>query len=104
MEQLKLFEGITNSDFPEYHKNNLHIYESFKKFAFIAIGKGHTRLSSDFIFHAIRWNTPIRADKDHFKLNNNYTPFYSRMFVNEHPEYKDFFVMKKSKFDNIKKP
>ena len=34
-----------------------------------------------------------------YKINNNYKPFYSRLFMNEHPDYQDFFYRRSSKAD-----
>ena len=40
----------------------------------------------------------MTTDKD-YKINNNYKPFYSRMFMSEHPKYKEFFYKRASKAD-----
>jgi len=99
MNQLQLFTDISDSKFPKYHSENPQIYEAFKKYAKKAIEKGDKRLSADYIFHVIRWESPIGSDEKDFKVNNNYTSFYSRMFMNEYPEFKGIFNLRKSKFD-----
>jgi len=103
--QLDLFEGINNKDFPDYHNSNPQIYEMFKIYTNKAIQAGFTHISSDFIFHIIRWETKVGALNDplNFKVNNNFTPFYSRLFMNEHKHLAGFFRTRKSKFDNIVK-
>jgi hypothetical protein len=85
-------------DFPQYHHDNPGVYEAFKKYTFEAIGKGFKHISSDFILHIVRWHTPVTGDDD-FKINNNYTPFYARLFMNEHPQYEGLFRLRKSKYD-----
>lgn len=97
--QYNLFDGISNEKFPQYHKDNPHIYEKFKETTLEAISIGHKRFSAEFIFNIIRWKTPVAAKGDTFKINNNFKAFYSRMFMNEHPQYKGYFETRKSKYD-----
>ncbi len=99
MNQLNLFNGIENTKFPDYHKENPNIYEAFKKYTFKSIDKGLNNYSAEAIFNIIRWFTK-ESGNDEFKVNNNYKAFYSRMFMNEFPEYKGYFRTRKSKFDN----
>ena len=98
--QLDLFNGITDTKFPQYHLDNPHIYEAFKKYAFEAINCGRKHFSSEAIINRIRWDSMIKGTGE-YKINNNYKSFYSRMFANEFPQYCDFFFMRKSKFDSI---
>jgi hypothetical protein len=98
MEQLNLFSGINSEKFPEYHKDNPYIYEAFKKYTFESIERKFKNFSAEFVFNIIRWETAISGN-DTFKMNNNYKAFYSRMFMNEYPEYKGYFRTRKSKYD-----
>lgn len=97
--QTELFFGIESESFPEYHRQNPQLYATFKKVTFQAIRKGHKNLSAEFIFNVIRWKTGVGAIADKFKVNNNYKAFYSRLFMNENPEYDGFFRIRKSKYD-----
>lgn len=99
-----LFSAIESPElkrFSEYHTNNPEIYRFFRRYALKSIEKGHKRLSAEFIFNIIRWETPIRAGDKDFKINNDFKPFYSRMFLNEFPQYRDFFETRRSKADNL---
>ena len=98
-QQTLLFHGISDDFFPTYHKENPQIYEAFEKFTLEAIKKGHKKFSAEFIFNIIRWKTGVSAEADKFKVNNNYKAFYSRLFMNNNEEYKDFFRTRKSKYD-----
>ena len=80
---------INHTKFKKFHTDNPEIYKLFKEFTFTAINNGHKKLSSEMIINRIRWD----------KINNNYKPFYSRMFMSEHPEYKEFFYKRASKAD-----
>lgn len=74
-----------------YHKDNPHIYELFKRFTFEVIARGHEQYSSKAIFERIRWHTDVETRGEEFKMSNNYTPYYSRLFMWEHPQYQGFF-------------
>lgn len=97
--QTELFFGISDLTFPEYHQENPQIYQAFRKYTLQAIRKGHKNLSAEFIFNVIRWKTGVGVVADKYKVNNNYKAFYSRLFMNENPEYKGFFRTRKSKYD-----
>ena len=85
--------------FKKYHEENPMIYHSFKRYALAAIGRGHKRLSSEFIFNIIRWETKINALNDDFKINNDMKPWYARLILRDYPQYKDFFETRKCKAD-----
>lgn len=100
MNQLNLFSGIDNLKFVDYHQKTPLIYDAFKITIWKAMNKGYNEWSAKSIFEIIRWETSINGN-DGFKINNNYTALYARMFANEYPEYKDFFKFKESKFDKL---
>ena len=84
-----------------FHEENPEVYELFKRFTYQAIHKGHTRLSAEMIINRIRWETKIvTTDKD-YKINNDYKPFYSRLFIIQHKGYEDFFQLRQSVADNL---
>ena len=74
-----------------FHHDNPTIYELFKRFTFEVIERGHDKYSSKAIFERIRWHTDIETNGDEFKMSNNYTPYYARFFMHEHPQYEGFF-------------
>lgn len=80
-------------DFNKYDRENPHIWEMFKKYAFEAKDKGFSKYSSKGIFEIIRWQTSIKGN-DGFKANNTYTPDYSRKMIKEFPEFLGFFNLK----------
>ena len=70
-------------------------------FTFEAMNRGHQQLSAEMIINRIRWETKVvTTDKD-YKINNDYKPFYSRLFIVEHPQHKDFFRLRQSVADNL---
>lgn len=97
--QLSLFKGISNSSFLAYHHENKHVYQAFKRLTLKTIAKGFSNYSAKGIFEVLRWETGVSETGGEFKINNNYTPYYARMFMNEYPQYEGFFRLRKSKAD-----
>ena len=91
------FSEAQYKEFFEYHKNNPMIWKAFKNKAFEAIKRGFKHYGSKGIFELIRWEDKGQINKDGFKVNNLYTPYYARLFSKEFPQYKDFFRTRKIK-------
>lgn len=97
MNQLSIFElDPKQVKFEKYHAKNPEIWEAFKTLSFQLIKAGRKRFSADAILHTIRFNTALRGGTD-FKLNNNYSSMYSRLFTANFPEHKHFFEQRKLK-------
>ena len=65
----------------------------FVAFTKEVIDRGFKHYSVKAVFERIRWETD-QADTDGkstFKLNNNYTAWYARRFMQAFPEYDGFF-------------
>jgi hypothetical protein len=101
--QLPHFKNQSMSDFDQYHSQHPDIYEKFKNFALIEIRNGQRHLSADFIWHQIRHYTHI-TDGGKYKVSDKFRAFYSRMFINDYPQYEKCFILKKSKANSILKP
>lgn len=87
--------------FNEFHAENPRVYVLFKKFCSEVLSAGRQRYSSKAIFEQIRWHIYVvtRSDDD-FKLNNNYTAHYARLWIHEHPHHRTFFETRTSHWDN----
>jgi len=81
----------------DWHKQNPHVYEMFKKFTFHAIERGHKHSSAWLVINRIRWETSIETKGNDFKISNDYIAFYARLFMVEHPKYDGFFRIKEMK-------
>ena len=78
--------------FNDFHRDNPKVYERFQEFAFKTIERGHKHYSAHAIFEILRWHTNIdTASEDHYKINSNLAPYYSRMFHSDHPAHNGFF-------------
>jgi hypothetical protein len=104
LEQLDLFSSKSDryKNFIKYHQENPQIWQVFEKFCLDAIKRGHNKLSAEFIVNIIRWETRVSATDDDFKINNTYKPFYSRLFLQTHPNLKTFFELRDSWADELK--
>lgn len=88
------YEELTEQ-FKEFHIKHPMVWELYQQFAFDRIKMGFKNYSSKGIFERIRWEiaTPNTDPKD-FKLNNNYTAFYARWFMQKFPEHEGFFRLR----------
>lgn len=77
--------------FKEYHKEHPEIWKEFKLTTLEAIKKGFKNYSSKSIFEIIRWHKGGNVKLDGFKINNNYTADYARMFTKLYPQHDGFF-------------
>jgi len=77
--------------FQQYHEDNPQIYEAFKKYAFQLINRGYKRIGAKQICEIIRWHSMVGGDGI-FKVNNNYTSGYARLFMEDFPKYDGIFL------------
>ena len=83
-------------EFRIFHEANPEVYQMFERFSFDAIHRGHKRLSAEMIINRIRWETKIVTSDVEYKINNNHKPFYSRLFIAQHPQHRDFFQIRQN--------
>jgi len=84
--------------FLEFDKKNPKVYAYFKEyFIFLHKRKGWQKVSGKLIMERIRWEVIITTDATDFKINNNFTAHYVRMFLEEHPGYEKCFELRELK-------
>lgn len=88
-----------NEKFEEYHKDNPHIYRQFIYYTIRAIESGYKNFGSQMILEKIRWESGVESKNSDFKINNDYAAFYSRLFMNEYPQYSGYFRIRQSYAD-----
>lgn len=80
----------------KFHFGNTRVWSLFQTFAYQALDAGHSRYSSDAILHRIRWHVTVETKDDSgFKINNNHSSYYSRLFAKMYPNISDFFETRK---------
>lgn len=78
----------------KFHNKHPQIWELFCQFTFELINKGFKNYSAQHgIFARIRWHIDTATSNrgKAFKINNNYSAFYARWFMEKFPEHKGFF-------------
>lgn len=87
--------GLTTQEaFRRFHEGNPAIYVLFKRFTFEVMGAGFARYSARTIVHRIRWHEVVEHEDTDFKINDHHSPYYARMFHEDHPEHGSFFELR----------
>ena len=85
--------------FTVFHRENPQIWQLFKKFALQA-AESRTHYSARTIIHRVRWHVDVdTVDTDGLgvKINNDFSPYYARMFELAYPQYAGLFERRKLK-------
>jgi hypothetical protein len=77
--------------FQAFHDANPEVWKLFQQFTFLLIDKKFQHYSADAVCHQIRWHTAVVTSDRDFKLNNNFTSRYARLFHKEYPKHSTFF-------------
>jgi len=79
-------------NFLEFHTANPHIYEYYKEKIHKAVQSGRDVYSIQLITEENRW-------EKRYRISNNHTAYYARLFIEENPQYKSFFKLRPVKRD-----
>lgn len=80
-------------NFLEFHSRNPAIYQYFRRFA-IEMHERSRLISANMIVNRIRWEVMVNTGSGDFKINNNFSSRYARMFIDEFPHLKDCIEMR----------
>ena len=89
-------DGYTNQyieGFLEAYKSSPGVWRAFERIALDLIARGKKAGAID-ILGKIRWETKVEGGLD-WKVNNNYAPYYARIFVHKYPEHAGFFEFRR---------
>jgi hypothetical protein len=75
------------------HAASPEVWQTFERITLGLISAGKKAGAIDVLGRA-RWETHIEGGKD-WKVNNNYAPYYARIFAAKYPEHCDFFEFRK---------
>ncbi len=79
-----------------WHQDNPEIWREFERLALQAIERGVTEWGAKGVMEVVRWNIRLQTRQD-FKVNNNWTAIYARIFSMKYPQYRDFFKYREAK-------
>ncbi len=89
-------ENTIREAFERFHRANPAVYALFERFALEAIHSGADTLGAKAVWERLRWETSVQVEhRAQFKLNNNFTPYLARLFMERHPEHGDVFHTRK---------
>jgi hypothetical protein len=75
-----------------FHKKHPEIYQLFARYTFELIRAGRSHGAAKLVTERIRWESYVnQSHGNDFKINNNYTALYARLFMHHYPEYEGFF-------------
>jgi hypothetical protein len=80
--------------FEIFHRDNPRIYYLIRNIAFDLKSSGFKKCSMGAIFHKIRWEYCIQTKGEKYRLNNNFTRYYSRLLMQQEPELEGFFEVR----------
>ena len=83
----------TKENFEKHHKDNPEIYKMFCGFA-EQMAKVKRHYSAKAIFHRMRWETAINERDSEFKIDDGWISHYARKFLQEYPQYDNFFKVR----------
>lgn len=95
-----IYDGSDNDEkFREFHKENPHVYETLVFKTRQLVDRGHKKVGIKMLFEVLRWDFMLKTSDEPFKINNNYAPYYSRMIMENHPEWDGLFEVRAAAAD-----
>lgn len=74
-----------------FHQQNPELWGWIDHYALSCARRGWQHYGIQSVIEVARWKTAIQTQGDPYKINNNYTAHYARMWMLVHPEYDGFF-------------
>ena len=86
------------ANFKKFHMNNPMVFSKIVEYADRA-RQTRTHYSIEIIINVVRFWTDLNGTGDPFKINNNYKPYYARMYM-QYRNCKGFFEIRGSIADD----
>lgn len=83
-------------DFHAWISSNWHVWEGFEREANRIYDRGRRHYSSRTIWEVMRHERALAENDSDFKLNNNYAPEVSRLYLLMYPERQGFFELREN--------
>jgi hypothetical protein len=87
--------------FKNFHAANPHVYAKVRELAFTVKARGDRRFGMKAVFEQLRWLSAFDTTNDLFKLNNDFTAYYTRLLLKDEPELRAVFTTRRSQADSI---
>ena len=89
--------GNFTPEFLAYLPDNLHVFAAFEREAYKVIARGYKHYSANTIVHVLRHHSALQEVGSPWKLNNNVSPYLSRLFAMLHPAHAHLFEFRIAK-------
>lgn len=91
--------GMTiQEQFEDYHAAHPELYLELVRLALDVKGRGRKKYGLKAIAEVARWNLGYhKEDDEEYAINNNYVSRYARLIMENEPELKGFFELRKLK-------
>ena len=81
--------------FEQYHRDHPEVYRELVRLAYEWYNNGHAKLGMQTLIERVRWEFHMYGKYyDGFKINNNFSPYYARKIMREHPELEGLFELR----------
>lgn len=81
--------------FEAFHALHPEVYHAFCEEVEILWRQGHRQFGAQGVFWLVRAKHAVNTQRDHgFKISNNYSPHYARLYIEDHPYRSEFFQLK----------
>lgn len=101
--------GRLRRAFLEFHRENPWVYRRLVELCFELKGAGFNRYSMRTLISVLRFEFDLKTSGEEVvladgeprrvKLNNNHSPYYARMLVDQYPQFKTFFEFRRAEGD-----
>lgn len=82
-----------------YDRENPEVWQEFERLALELIRRGVQHYGAKAVMEVVRYHRTVGSNDPHFKVNNSFTSYYARQFARRYPKYREFFDMRRSRYD-----
>lgn len=89
----------TREKFEAFHEKNPQVLILLERLAGEMYRMGRKRIGINMLSEVLRYDYYMKTDDPNsdFKMSNSYRPYYARLMISRHPEWKDLFELNKMK-------
>ncbi len=98
--------GPLQRSFLQFHRANPWVYDRLVEISKDLLAKGFGKYSMRTLIAVLRFEWDLKTSGQNVsigsgqtvkvKLNNNHSPYYARMLMQQHPQFKGFFDMRRA--------
>lgn len=97
IEVAQAHQDLFTPEFLEFLPENTHVYEAFEREARRVIAKGFKHYSSKTIIEVLRHHSALQEVGSAWKLNNDFTAYWARLYALLNPANADLFAFRVAK-------